>query len=387
MATIDSRLPTDLYTANRWTRVNLLAAGAYFLIPATLVLANVGTALMLTRVAHLLLGNFVIGMIEGLCVARLARVRWGRAVAFMVVANYVSFIVGDMSLVPLILTFADRLPGPDYSRVIPVLASGAVLCYVVTVAIEWPFVHRAIRSPGASTAGRALRLSAAVNALSYLVLVLVYHKMGTLELFRNADIQSDLAFVKPPIVDVYFVDRDSLSVGTIRSDGTGRATLDIQLDSAMRVGWPRLFFQNAEFGEGLDLCAKPDNHTPHLVLLPNAAVEGLPRADGADDRALLMRPDRQEAPGGSMSSCHWTAVASFWATPGLSIYRDEELQYSLGYEVVFRGPFDGASRAPVFLPSGQLLFQLGNDLVILDPESRKLGYLCRGVGPAVVVRR
>src|SRR5262249_284540 len=71
----------------------LALAAIVFAMPAV-ALANVGTPLMWASAAHLVLGNAIIGLLEGLLLSGLFKLRAARAIGLMIAANYFSAWVG-----------------------------------------------------------------------------------------------------------------------------------------------------------------------------------------------------------------------------------------------------------------------------------------------------
>src|SRR5262245_1918972 len=77
-----------------------------FLVPAV-ALANVGTPLMWASAAHMVLGNACIGILEGALLSWFFKVNAYRAIAVMIVANYVSAWIGWAFLLPLVISRLD----------------------------------------------------------------------------------------------------------------------------------------------------------------------------------------------------------------------------------------------------------------------------------------
>src|SRR5438094_158845 len=75
----------------------LLTTGAavlLILLAPLHVLADSGTPLLWAGTLHLLLGNLLIGILEGRLLAWLYRLKAPRAIEIMIAANYVSMIAG-----------------------------------------------------------------------------------------------------------------------------------------------------------------------------------------------------------------------------------------------------------------------------------------------------
>lgn len=64
----------------------------------SVVLANVGTPLMWAHALSLLVGNLCLGILEGALLSWVYKIRAGRAVGLMIMANYFSAWLGRTSL-------------------------------------------------------------------------------------------------------------------------------------------------------------------------------------------------------------------------------------------------------------------------------------------------
>ncbi len=85
---------------NRRIAVSVLLLSA-FLVPSV-ALANVGTPLMWATILHMAIGNAAIGVLEGVLLRWLFKVSASRAIAVMILANYVSAWIGWSLLMPLV---------------------------------------------------------------------------------------------------------------------------------------------------------------------------------------------------------------------------------------------------------------------------------------------
>jgi hypothetical protein len=133
-------------------------------------LANMGTPLMWASAFYLLVGNAIIGVLEGLLISKVFRVPKLRAIALLIAGNYVSAWVGAFSLdlrdPVMFAVFGERL----LYNLEWALAASLACAFVLTILLEWPFIAAVLRDqPRFGT--RALKASCMVQVASYALLV------------------------------------------------------------------------------------------------------------------------------------------------------------------------------------------------------------------------
>lgn len=129
-------------------------------IPST-VLANMGTPLMWASMLHLSIGNAIIGVIEGLVIAKVFRVGYGRSVGLLVLANYFSAWVG----VSILGTLSSHLQANLYNFKAILLAL-VLATYLFTLLAEWPFVALCFRRTTASWRRRSISANFLAQSLA-----------------------------------------------------------------------------------------------------------------------------------------------------------------------------------------------------------------------------
>ena len=140
-------------------------------LPGTL-LGNGLTPMMMGTSAHLLLGNILIGLLEG----GLLKWRIGdkayRPVVVMIGANYFSMLIG--------MFLCDSQSARLHSNLLYFQACFVLMVYLmwlVTVLLEWPFVWLAM-GRGLRRWGKALGYSFVLQSVSYILLVGWYMLCG-----------------------------------------------------------------------------------------------------------------------------------------------------------------------------------------------------------------
>jgi hypothetical protein len=126
--------------------------------------ADAGTPLMWASAFHLLLGNAIIGIAEGLILTLLFRLKGVPCVAVMIAANYFSAWVGGVFMVSAITASLNL----DLYNAWRWLWCMVAVSYAITLLLEWPFVAFCLRN----TKGwfrKSVWGSLVVQSASYLV--------------------------------------------------------------------------------------------------------------------------------------------------------------------------------------------------------------------------
>lgn len=149
----------------------VLLAFAIVLAAASPALANAGTPLMWASGLFMLFGNAGIGILEGLMIGRLFKVRFRRAIPIMIVANYVSMFAGVAGVEYLSNWFQDiRMRQDPLYAGSQAMGLAAAASFVCSIIMEWPFCFWAMKKAGIRP-GKALGASALAQTASYALIV------------------------------------------------------------------------------------------------------------------------------------------------------------------------------------------------------------------------
>jgi hypothetical protein len=308
--------------------------------------------------------------------------------AWMVAANYFSAIAG------VVLSFGagavvdyGKWEAVPLHRAFPVILGFAIVSFPVTVLVELPFT-RLVQAPDRRTWWRAVKMSVVAQTASYLILVPWYLSSSYMSVITETQVRRDVSFARPPLAWVYYINPNG-DVWRVKTDGTQRAWV---LDAELKQENSRLAAQKSPEEDTWDLCAVlPTDYTKTTTAPLKAgfaALAGLPeyRRD-SPSRDPYREPDLWSdwGPAADLrmtTDPAWCARTGFWSSEGITIYTTErwnpDLRISLETPVV-----SWATRSATVLPSGQIVYQLGPQVVLFDPETRDLGVLAVGRGPVV----
>jgi hypothetical protein len=347
-----------------------------------MVVADAGTPLIWLTMGHLLCGNFALGIVEAVLIARVFRVPMGRALLWMVPANYFSMIAGALLLTsPWMAGGANWFLGDEpLYRIGWLVGLSAILSFGLSILLEWPFVVGAMWKVQHG-AGRTLLASLAAQATSYAILLMLYGGVSSLSVLSAPKVTRDRDWIKNPEASVFYIGQRDRCVYQLPLKGSG----------ARKVGEPAtgeyeaLVLKTGADGKTVDLCLVDSNKPPRIV------VAGLAKADAAI---------AEDANAGQWS--HWAALGEgpavdlrepndrtwevrtgFWPGEGLFAKNSksgERMQVALETPFVSWG-----SRRATILPGDQVIYEVGNQVVVLDLASKRMVMLARGYSPIVIL--
>ena len=346
--------------------------------------ANIPSTILWTEYAHAAVGNLLIGLVEGSFIALVFRTGWTRSVGWMIAANYFSTVAGLGLISTAFRPLGTRLLGDAPLHCVGTATIVLALSYLAASALlEMPFCMRLFGSE--RRARKALAASLAAQVVSYGLLVPFYLSGSQLALYEEMRPERSLSFVKSPEALVFYLGLDG-DLYRIRADGTGKT----------RVAEPRirrpdawLSLRSDEMGR-LELRAMLGTEK----LKPRVLLTGLHGYGGATERKSPCGGfnyywgayendviDLRQPPGGPHRVC---ADSLPWY--GLMV-RDKDHDTPrtttyLGFETPF---FAWDSACPNVLPGDQVVYQLGDQIVVGDLNSRQIGLIARGRGPVVVL--
>jgi hypothetical protein len=341
--------------------------------------ANGGTPLMWTTSLHLFFGNALIGLGEGILLARLFSLPERKCIATMVVANYASAWLGVLFIQG---TVVDALP-MDLTNEWMWFWGMVAATYCMTLLLEWPFIVRCFRGTQ-NWFRRSVQASLVVQSVSYILLFGWYWLASDTSLYSRMNVVASADLSLPESVLVYFI---SPADGDVyRRQLTGGSEQKIfDLHSTNRND--RLFIRPSTTDSNCwDLVASVDIEWPSgrfVDVLTNMMVEVAPerrssRPDPADYGKVQSL--------GSATNSHWEFRAGSWPKENLQARNkitSESMRFS--YETPF-GRWH--VRNAVHLPSDKVLFQLGRDQICaFDPVRRRVGLLWKGREPVPVIEK
>lgn len=368
--------------------------------------ANMPTSLLIPEAIHLLAGNAVLGIVEGIVVGLVIRGRFGPAIGWMLLANYTSAILGVLLLNQVTLARAAWALGPPLEHIPSLTILFTLLFFALTFAIEWPLCRLAV-GDRPKRATWTLRANLAAHVVSYLLLAPFYFSLSQTQLLDHLKVAPAATISAADPVWIYYLD-PSGHIRRMRSDGSHNDPV-----AAEPVTQPELAWLKAK-SVGKNRWDLVEGRTEKLQLFQafredregRVLLRGLPGDAGVQERMLSfggfnyywgVMGQRKEVV--SQTRCcpdtvdlrtpntaNWDVCADMLSWYGLMVQSranpvaDRDALH-LGFETPF---FAWVSRCPNVLPSGQVVYQLADQIVLVDLDRRRIGYLARGAGPLAI---
>ncbi len=341
--------------------------------------ANPLTPVFLAQGFHLLFGNAIIGVVEGLIIALIFKIPKKRSIRRMILANYASMIVGMVILAASEhLIFGDE---PELYRLRLFPISFFLPMLVLAIVLEWPFCAWIMPS-GKGRWLRGLKASSLVQPISYAFLVGFFILISTTP--EDSGIAVDRSLVpdnKDPAMiyyigikdgDLYKINLNGTALQKLRTLGLRDYKKLFTAPNEERTGWTL-------YVEGEHYDSKP------IVLIENfskrPAVSGSVIEYGGDNWRSMhtyMGPAAELRP---VDQRDWKVSVSIFADKALTAKNQKT------GEVIILGidtPFNmWMPKSATVLPGNKVVAEMGGNILLWDIDGRKLGHITRGRSPVV----
>lgn len=340
---------------------------------------------MWAAMLHLVIGNALIGILEGLILAKVFSLRSVKAVALMIAANYLSAWVGGFLASGAVARHLhmDLNTGWRWFWIL------VIATYVLTLILEWPFVALCFRG-SANLRKRSWKGNLLVQSISYLLLFGWYWSASGTSLYTKMQVVSPKDLSLPESVLIYFIsDRDG-HVYTRKATSTqDRRVFELRSTNTDDRLFVRLASTNQS--DSWDLLARlevENSRDGKLVeIQKDFASHALP-----DWRASQNPPQYEgtwfnfgEVPRlGDAEQSDWEFMTGFWPIEGLhGTNAVKHARIHLSFETPFGAwPVRNATH----LPGDKVLFQLGEDQIcLMDPNANTVALVTHGRGPVAVI--
>lgn len=324
----------------------------------------------------MVLGNAIIGVLEGWLLAKIFKLSRMRCILVMIFANYVSAWLGWIWLNQSL----DR-PGIDIHNGLAETWRLIMLSYMLTFLVEWPFVTWCFRGNSKALKNSFLG-NLIVQTASYFLLFAGFYGLSGKSLYSNMTLVSPQEIAMPPGVILYYIsDRDGQVYSC--SWDSEKDTKVAQL--AANTKWECLELRESTISNAWDLVVdyrKYFSDQVSQVVLTNISTQ----TKIPDDIAL--RTDQYHGWGqalrvGVATNSDWDFSWAHWPVIGVMGRNDKQF-----FRMAFETPFGGWSPYRVIhLPGDKLIVQLGvRQICIVDPLNRKIALLRKGHGPLALLK-
>ena len=367
--------------------------------------ANAGSPLLRIGTYRLMFFNILIAIGEGLIISLMFRAYYPtiikgtlKIIGIIVLANYFSWLAGEIGIITLFEKSKDYILADNPLGKAPKFILIMVIAsFVVTIILEWPFCLWALRRKE----NRLLKSAAAcllVNICSYAFLVYAYEYASSYSVYTKLTVQPTVSFSKNNNAWVYFISRKDGNVYRIHPDGSNNEKI-VQLNINTvtpnnEVTEPLLFvWPPDKAGNNWDLwISNLPNRQKNYILLKNFAIkaakpkvmddpvveENDPQNAGNIWDSMFMFTDLQ-----GEDKSDWILQTRYWSAGKLYAEKrhSDEILY-IGFETPF---LEWISSNITMMPGGQVVYQLGDQIVLLDLNKRLIGLVTVGASPVVVL--
>ena len=352
---------------------------ALVLFPST-ASANAGTPLMWASMLHLVFGNAIIGLIEGLLLGWIFKCSKWKSVLILIVANYASAWAGGFFVAGYLSSLVDiTIQNIQYWF----LAFVAV-AFVITLLIEFPFFWFALRCREHSLR-RSLVATPVIHGISYTLLIGWYWMAsGTSVMTKLEVVAVDEMQISEPFA-VFFISSEGERVLRINLNDSGSAKPISEVSAHHRND--RLFVRPRDTS-GYDLFVFLDSEDR------GSEAEEKVMDDFSEQAPVEWRISEghsEEAEGSGFNfgpipaiggESDWEFRTGFWPIEGVSGTNERTGErFHCSLELPFAAwPVRNATH----IAGDYLVAQLGDDQIcLLHPASRRIALIVRGKGPIV----
>ncbi len=378
-------------------RRGLLACAASLAV-ASPAWANAGSALAASECCHLFFANIVIGIVEACVLLALYRARFVKACFLMVAANYVSMFAGvalqGLGL-GLLDTYLARAPLYHVGSALVALVLGS---YLVTIALEWPFCRWALGWRDTPFA-KSFVAAVVTSGITYLLLALVYLPSTDISLLTRTHVDRDLVRGSPDDATIYFAGEDDY-LWSVRISGNELRRVSErpvpQAESAASAFPDHSQLVLRPTDDGVDLCVGEADESeeswrayrlPVLVenLMPVLPMTGDPTRHATRDRSMhvISIPLWGQAAYWDVSARQRHGVLAGGLNLKLNV-SDETTGRRSSIALVAGRAFAWPALSPWVLSGDRVVYQLGEQIVLLDLTTMRIGHIVNGRDPIVV---
>jgi hypothetical protein len=339
------------------------------------------TSLMWLTAGHLFIGNAIIGVFEGLIMAKTFKTKHTRSILIMILANYISMIAGILGI---------GFFGVATNNIISINNLAYFICgffiasYIATIIIEWPFCFWIMRG---KEHRRKLSFKASVllQSISYIVLVPIYLSVSGITLITKTKVDKPGSFVKTKDAWIYFISSNDGSVYKINADGSNKQKVK---ETGVTNQYATLFVCNKDGKNILNIhwSERKGNYHKDMTELVLENISGETAVSENCGTKNTIRRRWNAIDFRTQDNRDWHIGTSTWAIEGL---RGKNKKSGKFIWLTLETPFLmwSITKATI-LPEDQVVCQVGeNQIVLIDLNTSHIGLITFGKGPVVVIEK
>ncbi|MGA2231103.1 MAG: hypothetical protein ABSH22_09410 [Tepidisphaeraceae bacterium] len=333
------------------------------------MLADAGSPLIWATLLQLTIGNYLLGVLETFVVRRVFGARGAGVSRWIIGANYVSAFVGLFLLSAASDQFVHWIGGPlPVYHVRRILITLALLSFVLTILIEWPFYLLAMRGPGANWR-RSFNASLVANAASYAVLA-AWYWMASMAHF-GVTLVNATDMPANPTAQVFYLTPNGADIYRLRLDGSAPMKF-----TSLRQPAPQgtLALAASKYDDRWQLGVQSDyDQAVRFVADIGPCRAAVPPINSSVPTADLQ----------GQASPKWTALFNY---PSGEFYAVDNRSKEWHFILAFDAPWmTWMAQGVAILPKDQMVFELGGQIMWVDMSRGIAAAVAAGHGPVVVL--
>lgn len=351
----------------RCLRLSFAAFLVLLLAPAAR--ADMGTPIMWAGFLHLTIGNLLIGIGEAALILFVLHPRTRWIFPKMILANYVSMIVGMLLLQMMFdnLVYA-RYEFP-FAHIARIMAMMTALTFLLTLIIEWPFCFWVFRKDQKRFA-KSLKANLIAQCASYALLVPLYFYASYAEVCDKVAADQSILAGLAGQGRIYFLEKDRVHVCSVDLDGKNRSLLP---DIELLYGYEKelSFVSSAENKWSLRVLFASNGAV--RTLIPDLSGRAAKR-ESTHSKTFDFRDEGKR---------DWSVEVRHLGLDGVEVSYREQHQYRFYIDTPY---MEWYSRYPTVLPGNFVIFEFYGKIVCLDMNQRKIAYITDGYAPVVLLK-
>ena len=353
---------------------NVLIAVGILLVMPSVALAYTGIPFSVACILHMVYGNAIIGFGEGQLVSHIFKSKSRESIAYMIVANYFSVLV----CAALFYWWQGSVKGLSIHNCAHVLFAAGLGLYLIAILLEWPFCLYILRKNKypyrVSFLASVITQTASCAVLGLIIILFIMQVHPT----------RDLSFAAESKATVYYIAEDKSSVFRVKLDGSGRNRVAILPDDS---GVWIIETEPAKNG-CCDLgAAELDDNGETVKCISLIKSIGHFQGHYETSECLVYYP-------WSLGSFDMRSVGpQVWtlhpkrcgADHAVGLYAKNH-HTGVTLSIALAAPFfSWTPQSVTILPKDLVLYQLGEQIVVVDLNRRKIGLLAMGHSPVAVL--
>ena len=324
---------------------------------------------MWTSTLHLVFGNAIIGVIEGILLGALFKTSKVKAVLVLIIANYTSAWVGGFAVTQTLPSLIDfTLCNIKFWFLVFVVTS-----FLLTLLLELPFVWGILRNQKCSLR-KAFKATTLIHGVSYTVLFVLYWSASGTSIMTQLQVVSPNEIKLPTPFNLYYI--------TPKGDDVLGMNLNTpnSIKHVAKIAPP---YKNSPLYVRVRATSGYDLVIPHPIQTIKDPSEDLLILENFSTQSINPLTDTTQVPS-LIKESDWTFYTGFWAIEGISGQNKktgERFKFSLELPFVKWYVSDAAQ-----ITEEHIILLLGGDQIcLIHLPSKRIALITRGSSPIVAL--